>query len=317
MEQPTSSAHTVGTRKVTSFDGTELHAQMTLPAGGATAPTVVCCNGIGVSTFFWTYLESHLVRKGHSVITWDYRGHNRSGPGAQPDNFTIEACARDLLHVVEAFGEGGSLVLVGHSMGVQVTLEFSGQFPDRVSALVPMLGTAGHPLDRFMGSPIFYRGLFRFFEEMSQARPDLLARLNAWLGKASWMPLVARASGLVDALRMSDDDLQNYLEHFSRMDPAAFFALGRSLVTHSCEEFLDQVDVPTLVVAGECDLFTPVRSSEELASRLPNAELFVVPEGSHACLVEQPDLINGRVSRFLEANGLGACSEDDGDTRAA
>lgn len=317
MKQSMFATHTVGTRKLRSFDGTELHAQMMLPAGGATAATVVCCNGIGVSTFFWTYLESHLVRRGHSVITWDYRGHNRSGPGAQPENFTIEACARDLLHVLAAFGEGGSVVAVGHSMGVQVILEFSGQFPDRVAALVPMLGTAGHPLDRFMGCPEFYRGLFRVLDELSQARPDLLARVNAWLGKSEWMPLVARASGLVDALRMSDDDLQNYLEHFSRMDPAVFFALGRSLVTHSCEEFLDQIEVPTLVVAGECDLLTPVCSSEELARKLPHGELFVVPDGSHACLVEQPDLINGRVSRFLEANGLGACSGDGGDTCAA
>jgi pimeloyl-ACP methyl ester carboxylesterase len=35
--------------------------------------------------------------------------------------------------------------------------------------------------------------------------------------------------------------------------------------------------VPTLVVAGDKDLFTPLRLAHELVRRIPDAELLVLP----------------------------------------
>ena len=43
-------------------------------------PVLACCNGVGVSTFFWKYVVSHFSDD-HRVLVWDYRGHGRSdGP---------------------------------------------------------------------------------------------------------------------------------------------------------------------------------------------------------------------------------------------
>ncbi len=292
--------------RVPSFDGTELHVHRRWPRVEVDrpAPTIVCCNGVGVSTFFWTYLESYFAHRGHRVITWDYRGHNRSGHPADETSFTIENAARDLGCALDALEEADPVVVVGHSMGCQVSLEFGGRNPGRTAAIVPMLGTAGRALDTFFNSPRAARTLFSVVSKAVARWPGAARGFNARLAASRVAPLGARALGIVDGWRMPESALEAYLEHFSRMDPAVFFGFAASLDAHDAMEFVDEIVAPTLVVAGERDLFTPMRCSEELAAALPNGELFVVRDGSHACLVEQPDLINGRVADFLARHDL-------------
>ncbi len=59
------------------------------------------------------------------------------------------------------------------------------------------------------------------------------------------------------------------------------------------------VRVPTLVVAGEKDNFTPLSSLRRLRDGIPGAEYYEVPGASHAGLVEFPDEINARVVAFM------------------
>ena len=65
--------------------------------------------------------------------------------------------------------------------------------------------------------------------------------------------------------------------------------------------FLAEIEVPTLVVAAERDTFTPMELADSMARAIPNAELEVIEEASHAAPVEQPDRIADRVEEFLSS----------------
>jgi pimeloyl-ACP methyl ester carboxylesterase len=73
----------------------------------------------------------------------------------------------------------------------------------------------------------------------------------------------------------------------------------RAAQEHDAGPLLSEIRAPTLVVAGERDLFTPRKLSLEMAQRIPSAELLEIPRGSHAALIEQPELINLRLEKFL------------------
>ena len=75
---------------------------------------------------------------------------------------------------------------------------------------------------------------------------------------------------------------------------------------------LPTVRVPTLVIAGERDFFCPPRVAREMARHIPGAELFVVPGGSHAAIIEQPELFDARLARFLEQRVLPRLGEAPG-----
>ena len=66
---------------------------------------------------------------------------------------------------------------------------------------------------------------------------------------------------------------------------------------------LPEVDVPTLVVVGDRDLFTPRKAAEKIVRKVPGAELMVVPGGTHYVAVEYPELINLRLEKFFLERG--------------
>jgi pimeloyl-ACP methyl ester carboxylesterase len=108
-----------------------------------------------------------------------------------------------------------------------------------------------------------------------------------------------RALGIVHPDLCPREEFEPYFEHLSQLDLRGYFALARDLLTHDASDLLEQIAVPVLVVAGERDLFTPIARSRELASRIPGAELLVLRQGSHAAMVEQPELVALTLEKFL------------------
>jgi pimeloyl-ACP methyl ester carboxylesterase len=86
----------------------------------------------------------------------------------------------------------------------------------------------------------------------------------------------------------------------THVDLPMFLRMLRAAGEHSAEEWLGEVDVPVLVVAGEMDTFTPASLSEWMAERIPNAELLMVAGGSHVAPIEQPELVRERIRAFVE-----------------
>ena len=63
---------------------------------------------------------------------------------------------------------------------------------------------------------------------------------------------------------------------------------------------LASITIPTLVLVGDEDVLTPPELSTAMTSRLPNAELLVVPKAGHLSNLEQPEAFNAALLGFLE-----------------
>lgn len=283
--------HRSGT--VIAEDGTPL----AFAAGGPEdARAIVCCNGVGVSTFFWDYVGEYFSPS-HQVVVWDYRGHGASGRPRDPAGIGIADIAGDLARVMDA-NRIEQAVLLGHSMGCQVILEFCHLFPDRVLGLVPMLGAYGNPADTFL-DPRVGRFLVTAAYEVGTRVPDLIsvAAKLALHSRIAWP--FARVTGLVHPDLCRKSDMEPYLDHLALLDFRVFLEMVRAATEHDAGPYLGELRAPVLVVAGERDLFTPRHLSLEMASRIFNAELLEIPRGSHAALIEQPELINLRLEKFI------------------
>lgn len=276
---------------VEAADGTRLFVE----TGGTGTPTIILIDGIGCDGFAWRYLQPRLATR-HKTVHWHFRGHGRSGPPTDRDRLSIEDLVQDLHDVCDRL-EIENAVLAAHSMGVQVALEYYRQHPERVAGLVLMCGTFGRVTTTFHGTDL-----------LDQVLPSLIrgARSFPGLARAIWgrVPAaiafrVACAGRELDAERIQEEDFQRYWEHAALMDPNVFLRMLQLAGQHDARGFLAEVRTPTLVVAAENDTFTPMTLAEEMVAAIPNAELEVVPDASHAAPVEQPDRIAERIEEFV------------------
>ncbi len=277
-------------RFVRSFDGTELFVS----DSGEGIPLVLC-DGLGCDGFIWRRLMPAFADR-YRIVRWHYRGHGLSRAPADPDALDISALRNDLLHVLDALGIREA-VLAGHSMGCQVILDFGVTHPDRTLGLLPMCGSYGRPLDTFHDNGV-----------AATVFPVIRDAVLRWPGLAQGVWRMTVGSELayrfattleVNGRLVRQKDFRPYFRHMSGMDVGIFMRLVDRIQHHSVEEELSRIKAPTLVIAGEHDTFTPVWLSRRMQELIPDAELLVVPSGTHIAPLEIPELVHLRVERFL------------------
>lgn len=276
---------------VATPDGASLYCEV----HGEGEPGIALCDGLGCDGFAWKYLLPQL-KQHHRVVHWHYRGHGRSSQPDDPERVGMLYMCDDLERILERAGMEQAL-LFGHSMGVQVALEFQRRHARRVLGLGLLCGSYGNPLDTIHDETTL-KTLFPWIRKVVERFPSLVNRVAG--------PLIRSELGLQFALTvelnrrlLAKDDLVPYLDHLSKMDLVVFVRTLASLANHSAWDHLPRIDVPTLVVGGEQDRFTPLWLSRRMAEAIPGAELVVLPGGSHTGPLEHPDLVWRHVSAFL------------------
>jgi pimeloyl-ACP methyl ester carboxylesterase len=276
-------------------DGTRIYVRRAAARSGASAPTALLSDGIACDGFIWKYLWDDLT-EWVPVAHWHYRGHGRSGRPADPARIELVDLARDLDAVRRTLGDG-PVVLFGHSMGCQVALEAYRLRPEGVRGLVLICGSSGRITHTFRGTNVLAQLLPRMIERVD-AHPELARAL--WSRVPTDLSLrIALLSGEVDARAVRPEDLLPYMKHMVDIDLPMFLRMLREAGEHSAADLLPRIEVPVLVIAGDKDAFTPPKEAEEMASAMPQAELLMVPGGTHVVPIERRELVRDRVEKFL------------------
>jgi pimeloyl-ACP methyl ester carboxylesterase len=277
---------------VAPSDGSPLFYESWGERGRATP--VLLCDGIGCDGYVWRHLRHDLADR-HCVHS-HYRGHGRTPSPRDPARVTVEDLADDVACVLDdACVERA--VLIGHSMGVQVALETYRRHTARVAGLVLVCGAASHPLRTFRGSAVLEDWL-PVIQKWIHRVPGMINRVTRVVLPTKLAYEVASRLEIRREL-IEPADFMPYLEGMARIDARLFVAMLSAAGRHSAEELLPEVMVPTLVVAGGRDGFTPPERSRAIAAAVPDAEILEIPNASHTAPIEHPQLVNATVRSFL------------------
>lgn len=278
------------------MDSTPLYFELSGRESSADSQVpIVLCDGIGCDGFIWKYLKPALGEH-RGVVRWHYRGHGRSRAPRNPSEVSIQTLADDLASVLDDV-EIEEAIIAGHSMGVQVALEFQRRYRYRTKGLALFCGAHSEPLQTFKGSDMLELALPALQKTVARA-PRLFKGIGRAVLPRDWMYKVAAKFEIQEEL-ISQQDFMPYMRGLSHMDPALFLAMLAEAAQHSSRDFLGDIRVPTLVVAGELDTFTPPDLSREMASLIPGAELCVVHDGTHSTPLEHQELVGTVTNDFL------------------
>ena len=225
-------------------------------------------HGFGATSRMWDEQVEEFTNR-HQLILWDLPGH---GESPAPDPLTPEAMAPDaLIQNMSAILDGEKIrraVLMGLGLGGLLSLRFWRACPDRVRGLI-LIGT----------------------------QPGLRSATTRALANA---PVEAQAQALET---QGLDALEGGAEADPRLhaDANALAAAARALLIQTdagALPWLDEIDVPTLILAGGDDK-PSLSAAHYMARVIPGARVTIVARGNHAANLHKPDAVNAAIAAFL------------------
>jgi long-chain acyl-CoA synthetase len=107
--------------------------------------TIVFVHGYAGCAETWEYQINHFSRE-FRVVTPDLRGHGQSD--APFTEYTMPELVEDLHSIVEELDLPEKFVLIGHSFGGSICVEFANAYPERLKNLVLIATACEYPLPR-------------------------------------------------------------------------------------------------------------------------------------------------------------------------
>jgi len=237
-------------------------------------PLVVFLHGIGGHRAHWAAQVEFFSNKFKAAAP-DARGYGDSDDYDGPLQF--EDFSADVVRVLDLLKDDKAHI-VGLSMGGRVARNFALKHPDRVHTLT--LANTSPGFDALSSEEVE-----RFVEERRNRRPDSADRL-----------LGSRAH----------PDAHRALEaSFKALRRPSYLKTLEASVSQDRAAPLEDIAVPTLVITGDEDPVYPPSLAQDMARRIPGAELAVLQGCGHLSNLEQPERFNAALLDFLSRRSHG------------
>lgn len=240
---------------------------------------LVLISGLSCDSTHWELVRGALAAK-FKVISFDNRSVGRT-QDAEKD-YKILDMAKDVVNLLQ-YLKIDSAHIIGHSMGGAIAQTIAHQFPNYVNKLI-----ISNSLTKFSPHSKIWANLMA--EQYRKNAPvyDTVSITAPWVFSDTYLEQENAIQGLVGFA----------LSHPYPQSAKGFAQQVTALNQFDSGSWLNQIDKPTLVIAGEDDYLTPLKGSTFIHQQIANSKL-IVKEGAHVPMIEMPDEYVKDVLQFL------------------
>lgn len=252
---------------------------------------IVLLHGFGASALTWRPILEPLGEFGH-VIAYDraafgFTDRPISWVGLDPYSAAGQLAVLDSL--IKQFGQGKTVVLVGHSAGGSLAMAYALDHPGAVTSLVleaPAVYESG-------GSPDWLKLLYGI-PQLDHVGPLLVSSIAE-------SGLSVLDQSYYDTSQITQDVRDSYtaplrIQGWER----GFWEFNKSDRELNLINRLGALKLPTLIITGDSDQIVATDSSIRLAGELQDADLLVIPKAGHLPNEEKPKEFLNALIGFLE-----------------
>ena len=279
------------------------HVQVWGKPGPGKTPLVMVHGWMDVAASYQFVVDA--LQQDHYVIAPDWRGYGKTASGGA-DNFWFPDYLADLDFLLDHYAPGEQVNLVGHSMGGNVAMLYSGVRPERVRRLVNLEGF-GMPLTQPSQAPGRYA---KWMDELKQHHRGELA-LKAYDAVSG----VARRLMKTNP-RLTTDKAEWLARHWAsenidgtwsiQGDAAHKISNAQLYRWDEVQEIYKRLSMPVLAVEASdnsMDLwwrgkFTLAEYHERLKV-VPNVEIARIEDAGHMMHHDQPEVLAQLIERFI------------------
>lgn len=222
-------------------------------------------------------MQMAALSDGYRCVAFDFRGYGDSEDvGGELNFFDFVEDTRRVLDDLDI----DRCHLFGLSMGGLVAQAFYAREPQRILSLGLIACRPG-------SAPVF--------EDRQQFEQERSRPLETGSAQALADALLPRLLGP----SVSPEARAGIRDSLERLRPQSYRKVLPARLAIAPFLALDQIAVPTLVIAGTHDRVAPQPQMESMAAAIPGSVLKVMPQAGHLMNIEQPDLFNRLVRNFL------------------
>ena len=261
----------------------------------------------GGPDFDHSYLLPELDRLADSyrLIYYDQRGRGRSAEGVRPEDVTLVSDLADVDAVRRHF-RLNSVILLGHSWGTVLALEYALRYPGRVSKLILMDPAPASQTDLAMFREVYVKKLGTDMERQNEIKaspayqegdPEAVTaryRLHfkpALMRDEDYEKLITRMHAAF--VRQGKDGIKKARAIEDRLMRDTWELDGYDLLPK-----LRALKVPILVLGADRDFFPPA-IAEHIAQSSSTAQLVVLKDCGHFSYLECPDAVRTSIASFV------------------
>jgi haloalkane dehalogenase len=257
-----------------------------LPETPSNLAPALCLHGFPETSYMWRHVLPVLATSGRRAVAPDLPGFGDSAPDS-PGTWErhVEALERFRRAV-----DIDRTVLVLHDWGGLIGLRWACEHPQAVAALV--ISSTGFFRD---GK---WHGMARALRTEGEGE-----RLIAAMDREGFGQMLAAVSRGMDA-SAADQYWKTFEREGGRQGILDLYRSGDFAKLAPHEGRLADLGVPTLLLWGENDVFSPVAGAYRFRREIPDAELVVLEGAGHFVYADEPQRCAREVAEFLAASGV-------------
>jgi non-heme chloroperoxidase len=259
-------------------------------------PLLVFNYGLVCNNAHWQEQLPYFDNLGYPILIHDYRLHYESALQAPIESLTFENIALDLHEILKTLGHP-KVFMLGHSMGVNVTLEYAHRFESSTLGMVLISGTVIPPHDIMFDTNVMELAT-PTIQWVTRTFPSIFSEVWKSSHKNPVLQSLIHRGGF-NKKTVPKEFVEHYLKKIGELEPEVFHQLFSEMKKHNIIGKLESISAPSLVIGGDKDKVIPNYLQEILHSRLKQSKLYIIKDGSHVPQVDFPKNINERIELFF------------------
>lgn len=244
-------------------------------------PTLVFIHGLSGSSSAWKNYEEKFEKK-YNILTFDLRGHGKSEKLGKYRDYEIKHFVEDVHKLVRHLNIE-NFVLISHSFGTFIALEFLVEYQNEVASAVFLSP----------GFSVHKRKLARLIQPL------------LWLSYFfAFIPFSSRSGGHIDYTRYQntgDWNIRRMIADIRNTSLRVYLYCTKQSYSFDREDFLNQIKIPVLIVHGKDDTIVPVENAIVMAEKIKNSRLIIIPGADHILVLNNEAEVSKAIEDFVNA----------------
>ena len=232
--------------------------------------SILLMHGSGLTHIVWSLHEQFYASQGFNILSVDLPGHgNSEGPSLKSIE-EISDWVKSLMNVLDI----KKIIIIGHSQGCLVGIDFASRYPNLINDLVLVAGSYKMPVNQ---------DLIDYAEAGDEKVILLMMKWGyegskAFIGGNPVKKIINSSREIREVLAVDLNACNNY---------------------KSGKESLEKINCPTLCIFGDLDKMVTLEVGNKMALMIKNSEKKIINNCGHMIIFEKAFEMRKIVKEFL------------------